>query len=111
MEMRARVLTGLLSHPRSALVRYTCEKASRAAGAEWTIPRRLRWYARDADEATSRRRIAKKKGGFVMKGVVVFRSITDALRAGYQVCGRTEDGYLVRVRTTAGWAMALVVCD
>lgn len=45
-----------------------------------------------------------------MKGIAVFRSVTDALRAGYQVCDRADDGYLVRVRTRAEWATALVVC-
>ena len=43
-------------------------------------------------------------------GVMVFKSLADALRAGYQIYGRTHDGYLVRTRTSAGWAMALVSC-
>ena len=43
-----------------------------------------------------------------MAGLVVFKSLADALRAGYQVYDRTENGYLVRTRTTSGWAMALV---
>ena len=45
-----------------------------------------------------------------MKGLLVFRSITEALRAGYQVYDRTADGYLVRIQTGNGWAMALVNC-
>jgi hypothetical protein len=45
-----------------------------------------------------------------MSGVMVFRTLADALRAGYQVYDRTEAGYLVRTRTTAGWAMAIVHC-
>lgn len=45
-----------------------------------------------------------------MTGLMVFTSVSDALRAGYQVYDRTADGYLVRIRTTAGWAMALVNC-
>lgn len=45
-----------------------------------------------------------------MAGVMVFKSLADALRAGYQIYGRTQDGYLVRTRTSAGWAMALVSC-
>lgn len=43
-----------------------------------------------------------------MAGIVVFGSVAEALRAGYQVYDRTSDGYLVRIRTAAGWAMALV---
>ncbi|MFN2529554.1 MAG: hypothetical protein ABR584_12650 [Candidatus Baltobacteraceae bacterium] len=45
-----------------------------------------------------------------MNGLVVFTSITEALRAGYQVYDRTADGYLVRIQTGAGWATALVNC-
>jgi hypothetical protein len=43
-----------------------------------------------------------------MTGMVVFKSLADALRAGYQVYDRTKTGYVVRMRTAAGWAMALV---
>jgi hypothetical protein len=45
-----------------------------------------------------------------MAGVLVFKTLADALRAGYHVYDRTEQGYLVRTRTAAGWAMALVSC-
>lgn len=45
-----------------------------------------------------------------MAGVVVFRSLSEALRAGYQVYERTASGYLVRTRTDKGWAMAVVIC-
>ena len=45
-----------------------------------------------------------------MAGLMVFKSLADALRAGYQVYDRTADGYLVRTRTSAGWAIALVSC-
>lgn len=41
-------------------------------------------------------------------GLMVFKTLADALRAGYQVYDRTADGYLVRTRTSAGWALALV---
>lgn len=44
-----------------------------------------------------------------MAGMVVFKSVADALRAGYQVYDRTDSGYLVRTRTEAGWAMAIVI--
>ncbi|HEY8315175.1 MAG TPA: hypothetical protein VIG51_13520 [Candidatus Baltobacteraceae bacterium] len=39
-----------------------------------------------------------------------FPSLIAALRAGYQVYDRTAEGYLVRTRTTTGWAIALVHC-
>jgi hypothetical protein len=45
-----------------------------------------------------------------MQGLVVFRSLADALRAGYQIYDRTDSGYLVRTKTVAGWAMAIVTC-
>jgi hypothetical protein len=45
-----------------------------------------------------------------MAGLVVFKRLADALNAGYQVYGQTTDGYLVRIRTAGGWAMALVNC-
>lgn len=44
-----------------------------------------------------------------MSGVTVFTSVRDALRAGYHIYGKTEDGYLARIRTPGGWALALVV--
>ena len=45
-----------------------------------------------------------------MAGLLVFKSLADALRAGFQVYDRTSEGYLVRTKTTNGWAMALVAC-
>jgi Ca2+-binding EF-hand superfamily protein len=45
-----------------------------------------------------------------MTGLLVFKSLADALRAGFQIYDRTQDGYLVRTRTTGGWAIALVHC-
>jgi hypothetical protein len=42
------------------------------------------------------------------KGIVVFRTLTDAVRYGFELYARTDDGYLVRTRTSAGWALALV---
>ena len=41
---------------------------------------------------------------------MTFRSVAEALRAGFQVYDRIPEGYLVRTRTPAGWAFALVVC-
>jgi len=45
-----------------------------------------------------------------MAGLVVFNSIAEALRAGFEIYDQTSDGYLVRTRTKKGWAMALIVC-
>ena len=45
-----------------------------------------------------------------MQGLLTFQSLNHAVRAGYQVCDRTENGYLVRIRTQRGWALALVLC-
>jgi hypothetical protein len=43
-----------------------------------------------------------------MTGLIVFRSLAEALRAGFEVYDRTPSGYVVRTRTEAGWALALV---
>lgn len=43
-----------------------------------------------------------------MAGVVVFRNLEQALRAGYQVYQQTPKGYLVRMWTVDGWAIAIV---
>jgi hypothetical protein len=45
-----------------------------------------------------------------MSGLVVFTSLREALNAGYHIYGRTERGYLARLRTDGGWALALVEC-
>ena len=41
-------------------------------------------------------------------GFVVFKSLNEAVAAGYHVFDRTSDGLLVRIRTGAGWALAFV---
>jgi len=43
-----------------------------------------------------------------MAGIVVFKSVRDALVAGFQIYDRTSAGILVRTKTSNGWAMALV---
>ena len=43
-----------------------------------------------------------------MPGLMIFHSLADAIRAGFSVYDRTDRGYLVRCKTPAGWAMALV---
>jgi len=44
------------------------------------------------------------------QGLLVFASVADALRAGYMVYDKIEDGYLVRTMTAGGWALAIVRC-
>lgn len=39
-------------------------------------------------------------------GIMVFKSLAEALRAGFQVYDRDNDGYLLRCRTVSGWALA-----
>jgi hypothetical protein len=41
--------------------------------------------------------------------MTVFHSLSEALRAGFQVEDRAPNGYVVRIRTTQGWARAMVV--
>jgi hypothetical protein len=43
-----------------------------------------------------------------MQGLLTFDSIAEAIRAGFQVYDRAPFGYIVRTRTQAGWAFALV---
>jgi len=43
-----------------------------------------------------------------MAGMMVFKTVEEALKCGYQVWDRTATGYLVRTRTPNGWALALV---
>lgn len=43
-----------------------------------------------------------------MAGIVVFRSLAEAINAGFEVYDRSPDGYLVRLRTARGWAFAIV---
>lgn len=44
-----------------------------------------------------------------MTGIIRFRSLAEAIRQGYQVYDETRAGYLLRIMTARGWAMAL--CD
>ena len=43
-----------------------------------------------------------------MAGLIVFHSLAEAIRDGFQVYDRTAGGYLVRTKTERGWALALV---
>lgn len=45
-----------------------------------------------------------------MPGIMVFATLSAAIRAGYQVYDRIPQGYLVRTRTTRGYALAIVDC-
>jgi len=40
--------------------------------------------------------------------IQVFKRLSDALRAGFQIYDRAEDGYMVRKRTPLGWGIAKV---
>ena len=41
-------------------------------------------------------------------GILVFRSIEDAVRNGFQVYDTSSGHYIVRRSTAAGWALAIV---
>ena len=43
-----------------------------------------------------------------MSGIVTFESLEAAQRAGFEVYDRSPSGWLVRTRTSAGYALALV---
>ncbi|HTV93977.1 MAG TPA: hypothetical protein VMG98_14815 [Verrucomicrobiae bacterium] len=40
--------------------------------------------------------------------MLVFHTLAEAINAGFEVYNKTRTGYLVRTRTAAGWALALV---
>ncbi len=40
--------------------------------------------------------------------MIVFSSLAEAVRRGFELYERLPDGYVVRTRTQRGWAMALV---
>jgi hypothetical protein len=42
-----------------------------------------------------------------MSGLLTFSNLAEAVRAGFEVCGQTSAGYLVRARTRNGWALAI----
>lgn len=43
-----------------------------------------------------------------MQGMMVFETLSEAIRAGFSVYDRTPQGYLVRTRLADGWALAIV---
>lgn len=43
-----------------------------------------------------------------MQGLLNFPTLEHAVRAGFSIYDRTESGYIVRGRTSNGWALAIV---
>jgi hypothetical protein len=43
-----------------------------------------------------------------MQGVLILRSMADAIAQGFEFFDRTSDGYIVRKKTPLGWALAIV---
>jgi Ca2+-binding EF-hand superfamily protein len=44
------------------------------------------------------------------QGMIVFRSVGEALKAGFQIYDRTQNGYIARARIDGYWRMALIEC-
>jgi len=42
-----------------------------------------------------------------MQSLQVFRTLSEAIKAGYEVYDLTSDGYVLRKLTPQGWTMAL----
>jgi hypothetical protein len=40
--------------------------------------------------------------------MTTFKSVAEAIRAGFSVYDRHEHGWLVRIKTARGWALAIV---
>jgi len=55
--------------------------------------------------------IEGRGGPEAMQGIMIFKSISEALSSGFQYFDRTKDGYLVRKMTSRGWALAIARCD
>jgi hypothetical protein len=43
-----------------------------------------------------------------MMGFVVFHSVGEAIRQGFQIYDKTAEGYIARIMTMRGWAMAQI---
>ena len=41
--------------------------------------------------------------------MTIFHSLAEAIRQGYQIYERTNEGYLVRTKIRNAWALAIVV--
>ena len=46
---------------------------------------------------------------WIMQGVLVLKTMADAIAAGFEYFDKTADGYLVRKKTPLGWALAIVI--
>ena len=44
-----------------------------------------------------------------MAGILIFDTLAEAMRNGFGIYDRTQDGYLVRRQTERGYALALVI--
>ena len=55
--------------------------------------------------------IEGRGGPNAMQGIMIFKSISEALSSGFQYFDRTKEGYLVRKMTPRGWALAIARCD
>ena len=42
-----------------------------------------------------------------MQGIMIFKSVGEAIHSGFEYFDKTEDGVLVRKKTPNGWALAL----
>jgi hypothetical protein len=51
--------------------------------------------------------LASRKKVNIMTGIIRFHSLAEAIRQGYQIYDKTSTGYLLRIMTPQGWAMAL----
>ena len=46
-----------------------------------------------------------------MQGIMIFKSMSEAVSSGFQFFDRTKEGYLVRKMTSGGWALAIARRD
>ena len=46
-----------------------------------------------------------------MQGIMIFKSMLEAVSSGFQYFDRTKGGFLVRKMTPAGWALAIARDD
>jgi len=71
---------------------------------------RIRSISRLGSEALKslpRSQVRKQK----RMGIVVFSSLAEALKNGFELYDRTREGYLVRAWSSHGWAFALALCE
>jgi len=44
-------------------------------------------------------------------GIVVFSSLAEAFKNGFELYDHTREGYLVRAWSARGWAFAIALCE